>query len=83
MHGEITSPILISTSDQPLAAAVLGPTVALSIPGQGRRNKLPESEKGQQTMKKYLLEATSGDGFLGLEFQLDCKPTEGNLQRFM
>jgi hypothetical protein len=31
-------------------------------------------------MKKYLLEAISGDGSPGLEFQLDCKPTEGNLQ---
>jgi hypothetical protein len=32
-------------------------------------------------MEEYLLETTSGDWFLGLEFQLDCKLTEGNLQR--
>jgi len=32
-------------------------------------------------MGEYLLETTSGDWFLGLEFQLDCKLTEGNLQR--
>lgn len=83
MHEEITSPILIGTSDQPLAAAALGPRVGFSIPGRGRRNKWPESEKAQQTMKKYLFEAISGDGFLGLKFQLDSKLTEGNLQWFI
>jgi hypothetical protein len=70
MHGEIASPILVGTSPQPLAAATLGPTVALSIRGKGGETNNRSQKKGSNQWRNIYLKQHLEIGSLDWSFNL-------------
>jgi hypothetical protein len=70
MHGEITSPILVGTSHHPLAAAALGPTVALSIRGKGGETNNRSQKRGSNQWRNIYLKQHLEIGSLDWSFNL-------------